>query len=72
MYTGFANIPRKIGAPVRSTPQVRGFKEGLKEGGKEFGFGLWDGIAGIFTEPIHGAVQGVRLEVIRTSTWIGN
>lgn len=59
MYTGFNNIPRKIGAPVREPAQVRGFADGLKEGCKELGFGLWDGITGLVTEPIHGAKQEV-------------
>lgn len=64
MYQGFANAPKRIGAPTRAPPQIRGFKDGLKEGGKELGFGLWDGIMGLFTEPIHGAVQDV--------SWLSN
>jgi sterol 3beta-glucosyltransferase len=55
MYEGFDNLTSRMG----STPRVRGkvtdWKSGFKEGGKAVSLGLWDGIAGLVTEPMDGA-----------------
>ncbi|KAI1771996.1 glycosyltransferase family 1 protein [Hypoxylon cercidicola] len=40
---------------VRPVEKVTGFGSGLKVAGKEFGFGLFDGITGLVTQPIRGA-----------------
>lgn len=56
------NVPRMLGSAVRERGKVDSFTSGMAEGGKGLGFGLWDGIAGLVTEPIHGAKQEVSVE----------
>ena len=52
IYQGFDNIPGKMGSDVRARGQIRGWKSGLKEAGLGLGYGIWDGITGMVTEPI--------------------
>ncbi|KAI1081882.1 glycosyltransferase family 1 protein [Whalleya microplaca] len=40
---------------IRPTEKVTGFGSGLKVAGKEFGFGMFDGITGLVTQPLRGA-----------------
>ncbi|KAJ8104937.1 hypothetical protein ONZ43_g7624 [Nemania bipapillata] len=53
---GFRNAPNLYNDDtVRPTEKVTSFSSGLKVAGKEFGFGLYDGITGLVTQPLKGA-----------------
>jgi hypothetical protein len=52
---GFHNIPRTYGEKVRTVDRVTGLKSGIATAGKEFGYGFFDGITGIFVQPYEGA-----------------
>ncbi|KAL9596671.1 MAG: hypothetical protein Q9219_005630 [cf. Caloplaca sp. 3 TL-2023] len=55
---GFHNAPKLYGDDmVRHPDKVTGIRSGLKAAGKEFGYGMYDGVSGIFTQPIRGAKQ---------------
>ncbi|KAL9595222.1 MAG: hypothetical protein Q9179_005061 [Wetmoreana sp. 5 TL-2023] len=55
---GFHNAPKLYGDDsVRNPDKVTGIQSGLKAAGKEFGYGVYDGISGLFTQPFHGAKQ---------------
>ncbi|KAF2853476.1 glycosyltransferase family 1 protein [Plenodomus tracheiphilus IPT5] len=52
---GFHNVPKLYGSEVRQVDKVTDFQSGLRTAAKEFGFGLYDGITGIVTDPYKGA-----------------
>ena len=53
---GFHNLPKLWGDDtVRTQEQVSGFKSGAVAAGKEFGFGWYDGVTGLVTQPWKGA-----------------
>lgn len=53
---GFRNIPRLYNDDtVRAVEKVTDFNSGVRVAGKEFGFGLYDGISGLVTQPMRGA-----------------
>ncbi|CAO2657845.1 Nn.00g071050.m01.CDS01 [Neocucurbitaria sp. VM-36] len=52
---GFHNVPKLYGAEVRQVDKVTDLQSGLRTAAKEFGFGLYDGITGIVTDPYKGA-----------------
>lgn len=53
---GFHNAPKLYGdESVRKKDQITDLKSGLKAATKEFGFGFYDGITGLVTQPMHGA-----------------
>jgi len=53
---GFHNAPKLYGDDtVRPHEKVTDFQSGLKAAGKEFGYGLYDGITGLVTQPLRGA-----------------
>lgn len=53
---GFHNVPRLYGDDtVRPQQRVSDFRSGVKAAGKEFGYGWYDGITGLFTQPWKGA-----------------
>lgn len=55
---GFHNAPKLYGDDtVRPQEKVTDFQSGLKAAGKEFGFGFYDGITGLITQPLRGAEQ---------------
>ncbi|KXJ96095.1 hypothetical protein Micbo1qcDRAFT_231209 [Microdochium bolleyi] len=55
---GFRNAPRLYNDDtVRPVEKVTSFSSGLKVAGKEFGFGLFDGITGLVTQPMRGAAK---------------
>ncbi|KAL8899916.1 MAG: hypothetical protein Q9207_005949 [Kuettlingeria erythrocarpa] len=55
---GFHNAPKLYGdESVRHPDKVTGIRSGLKAAGKEFGYGIYDGISGLVTQPINGAKQ---------------
>ncbi|KKZ64428.1 hypothetical protein EMCG_09586 [[Emmonsia] crescens] len=57
---GFHNAPKLYGdTTVRESPKVTGFHSGLKAAGKELGYGFYDGISGLVTQPLAGAKDGV-------------
>jgi len=50
---GFRNAPKLYGDDtVRKAEPVTDFKSGLKAAGKEFGYGMYDGITGLVTQPM--------------------
>ncbi|KAI0881589.1 glycosyltransferase family 1 protein [Annulohypoxylon maeteangense] len=53
---GFRNAPTLYNDDtVRPAEKVTDFASGLKIAGKEFGFGMFDGITGLVTQPLRGA-----------------
>ena len=55
---GFHNAPKLYGDDtVRKADQVTDFRSGVKAATKEFGFGMYDGITGLVTQPMRGARQ---------------
>ena len=53
---GFHNAPKLYGdETVRKSDQVTDFRSGLKAASKEFGYGMYDGITGLVTQPMKGA-----------------
>lgn len=53
---GFRNVPTLYNdETVRPVEKVTGIGSGLKVAGKEFGYGLFDGISGLVTQPLKGA-----------------
>jgi hypothetical protein len=56
MTKGFHNVPKLWGDDtVRPQERVSDFKSGIKAVGKEFGYGWYDGVTGLFTQPWTGA-----------------
>jgi hypothetical protein len=53
---GFRNAPRLYNDDtVRPTEKVTDFVSGVRVAGKEFGYGFYDGLAGLVTQPLKGA-----------------
>lgn len=53
---GFHNAPKLYGdETVRKSEKITDFQSGLKAAGKEFGYGFYDGITGLVTQPLAGA-----------------
>ena len=53
---GFRNMPRLYNDDtVRPVEKVTDISSGLRVAGKELGFGLYDGISGLVTQPLRGA-----------------
>ncbi|KAJ5776787.1 UDP-Glycosyltransferase/glycogen phosphorylase [Penicillium odoratum] len=56
---GFHNMPRLWGDDtVRPQERVSDFKSGVRAVGREFGYGWYDGITGLVTQPWKGARKG--------------
>lgn len=55
---GFHNVPRLYqDHTVRPQESVTGMKSGLQAAGRDFTHGIYDGIAGVVTQPVHGAME---------------
>lgn len=53
---GFRNVPRLYNDDtVRPVEKVTDISSGIRVAGKEFGFGLYDGISGLVMQPLKGA-----------------
>ncbi|KIW66975.1 hypothetical protein PV04_06255 [Phialophora macrospora] len=53
---GFHNAPKLYGDDtVRQHEKIVGLHSGLKVAGREFGYGFYDGITGLVTQPLQGA-----------------
>ena len=53
---GFRNVPRLYNDDtVRPPEKVTDMTSGLKVAGREFGFGIYDGLSGLVTQPLRGA-----------------
>jgi len=53
---GFHNAPKLYGdETVRKSEKIVDLQSGLKAAGKEFGYGFYDGITGLITQPLAGA-----------------
>ncbi|KAG9559314.1 UDP-Glycosyltransferase/glycogen phosphorylase, partial [Aureobasidium melanogenum] len=53
---GFHNAPKLYGdESVRKPDKITDFRSGLRAATKEFGFGMFDGITGLVTQPLEGA-----------------
>jgi len=56
---GFHNLPKMYGdETVRPLEKVTDVQSGLQAAGKSFGYGLWDGVSGLVTQPMKGAQEG--------------
>ncbi|KAK7757056.1 hypothetical protein SLS62_001074 [Diatrype stigma] len=63
---GFRNLPRLYNDDtVRPPEKVTGIGSGLKIAGKEFGFGMYDGISGLVTQPYRGAQKQGALGLVK-------
>lgn len=58
LQEGLENVPGAIGATVRPRARVKDFSGGLAEGAKSLGWGIFDGLSGLVTEPMKGAKKG--------------
>ncbi|PMD53155.1 uncharacterized protein K444DRAFT_668700 [Hyaloscypha bicolor E] len=55
---GFHNLPKMYGDDtVRPLEKVTDVQSGLQAAGKSFGYGLWDGMSGLVTQPMKGAEE---------------
>jgi hypothetical protein len=54
-HEGLDNIPGMMGSHVRVPGKVSNFSSGMLQGVKGFGYGMWDGVTGLVTEPYEGA-----------------
>lgn len=55
---GFRNAPRLYhDETVRKQEKITGLGSGLMVAGKEFGLGFYDGVSGLVTQPIKGAMK---------------
>ncbi|KAK4626648.1 Sterol 3-beta-glucosyltransferase UGT80A2 [Fulvia fulva] len=55
---GFRNAPKLYGdTTVRPAEKVTDLKSGLRAATKEFGFGMYDGITGLVSQPVKGAAK---------------
>ncbi|KAK3642642.1 hypothetical protein LTR56_010690 [Elasticomyces elasticus] len=55
---GFHNAPKLYGDDtVRKPAQVTDFRSGVTAATKEFGYGMYDGITGLVTQPMRGAAK---------------
>lgn len=52
---GFHNAPKLYGDNVRKSEPITDFRTGIKAASREFGYGFYDGITGLVTQPIDGA-----------------
>jgi EryCIII-like glycosyltransferase len=52
---GFHNLSRLYGEEPRQIDRVTDMSSGFRTAGKEFGYGMIDGIAGLVTQPLAGA-----------------
>ncbi|EWC48658.1 hypothetical protein DRE_01880 [Drechslerella stenobrocha 248] len=63
---GFRNAPLLYGdTTVRKQDKITGMGSGLKVAGKEFAFGLYDGISGFVTQPVKGAREEGQLGFLK-------
>lgn len=63
---GFRNAPRLYNDDtVRPAEKVTDFASGLKVAGKEFGYGIFDGISGLVTQPLRGAEKEGAVGLIK-------
>lgn len=63
---GFHNAPRLYGdSTVRTPTRISGIQSGLRAAGKEFTFGIYDGVTGLFLQPYHGAKQAGTLGFVQ-------
>jgi hypothetical protein len=55
LWEGIDNVPGMIGSDTRQKGKITGLGSGCKEAAFGFGYGIWDGITGLVTEPLVGA-----------------
>ncbi|CAE6390439.1 unnamed protein product [Rhizoctonia solani] len=54
MTEGLTNVPKLYGGEVRESKKVTGLASGIVEGSKGLAYGFYDGITGLFAEPVKG------------------
>lgn len=63
---GFRNAPRLYNdETVRPTEKVTDFASGIRIAAKEFGYGMFDGIGGLVTQPLKGAEKEGGMGLIK-------
>ncbi|KZT36345.1 UDP-Glycosyltransferase/glycogen phosphorylase [Sistotremastrum suecicum HHB10207 ss-3] len=65
IHEGLHNAPKLYGSDVREHGNVDDFKSGLREAGKGFFYGYYDGITGLIREPMEGAKKEGWLGAIK-------
>ncbi|PBK62940.1 UDP-Glycosyltransferase/glycogen phosphorylase [Armillaria solidipes] len=67
IHDGFQNAPKLYGSQIREPGKVTNFSSGLKEAGKGFVYGWYDGVTGLVREPIKGAQKDGFVGAIKGS-----
>ncbi|KAK0185951.1 glycosyltransferase family 1 protein [Armillaria mellea] len=67
IHDGFQNAPKLFGSQIREPGKVINFSSGLKEAGKGFVYGWYDGVTGLVSEPIKGAKKDGVVGAIKGS-----
>ncbi|KAI1409019.1 hypothetical protein F5Y13DRAFT_182267 [Hypoxylon sp. FL1857] len=63
---GFHNIPIMYGdKTVREPGKINGIKSGMAAAGKGLGYGVYDGVAGFFTQPVMGAKEDGTVGLVK-------
>lgn len=63
---GFRNAPRLYNDDtVRKQEKITGLASGVMVAGKEFGLGFFDGVTGLFTQPLKGAEKEGAVGLIK-------
>lgn len=63
---GFRNAPRLYNdETVRPPEKVHDLTSGLRVAGREFGFGMYDGLSGLVTQPLKGAQKGGGVGLVK-------
>ncbi|PHH55364.1 Sterol 3-beta-glucosyltransferase UGT80A2 [Ceratocystis fimbriata CBS 114723] len=66
MAKGFRNAPKLYNDPmVRESEKVKGIASGFKVAGKEFGYGIYDGVTGLVMQPYIGAQTGGKKGMVK-------
>ncbi|KAK2868062.1 hypothetical protein FQN49_003197 [Arthroderma sp. PD_2] len=69
---GFHDAPKLYGdSSVREWEEVTDFQSGLRAAGKEFGYGFYDGISGLMTQPLAGLNAGAAGVITGVAKGIG-
>ncbi|KAH7911918.1 glycosyltransferase family 1 protein [Hygrophoropsis aurantiaca] len=67
IHEGLHNAPKLYGSTVREQGNVTDFASGMKEAGKGFFYGYYDGITGLVREPLEGAKKEGFIGAIKGS-----
>ncbi|KAG8920357.1 hypothetical protein FRC02_000954 [Tulasnella sp. 418] len=64
---GFHNASKALGSDVRQPGEIRGWKSGVREAGRAFGHGIYDGFSNLVVDPHKGAKKEGYVGAIKGS-----